>query len=239
MTARDSLTTSYAEFFKNPVENPLGHGPRKKAVLASLYHEWRVSGAPTAAGDLLKTILNHFDSKAVGGIGIFVTEPDGQHRLRILHGIRRYSGPLGIPSPLTDKVFGYMGDVSPRGFVEIVQIDEKLFDLTGEVNVCTIAHHKNTLAGDATIDIFKVRGTTTAPASEVIKTRNSAFIPYDLMPLLLTQSLTAHEAFETIKQFVRGVCPFVGLPPCGGDPPHRGHGPERATSSRHALPARN
>ena len=189
---------NYVEFFKNPVDNPLGHGERKKTVLGSIYHGWRVAGAPVEAGELLKIVLNNFDSKAIGGLGIFVTDADGQHRLRVIHGIRRYSGPLGLPSPLTNKVFGYLGDVSPGGFVEIVQVDEALFSITGEVNVCTIAHHKQTLASDETIEIFKVRGDT-APASEVVRTRHSAFIPYELMPLLLPKALTARQAFETIE----------------------------------------
>jgi len=158
-----------------------------------LYESWRTDTAPLTAEALHKKVIRHFGGAAIGGIGVFVTKPDGQHRLGVLLGPRVYPGPLVGDSPLADNTFGYQGDISKFGFGTLVQIQDELFAATEEINVLTNDHHKTTLEGDATLDAVRPV-TDNAPHSETVRTRQSMYIPYELIPLLLGRSLTAREA---------------------------------------------
>jgi len=191
---------NYAAFFQNTAEDPIGVGDDAKPILAGIYHSWRATNTPPDASALLAETLNHFEEQAIGGVGIFVRDSAGVHRLRIIHGIRKFPGSLGLESSLKNCVFGYLDDVD-EGVPEIVQLNETLFGLTGTVNVATLAHHKSTLESEPDTVILPVRGNDEAQ-TESIKARISAFIPFSLVPLLIEKNLNAREAFLIVAAHI-------------------------------------
>ena len=181
----------------NPASNPFGSGAAQRPILQSVYHSWRSAAAPHSATELFRDVVDHFEGMPIGGIGIFVCDTNGTDRLRIIHGLRRYLGVLGGTSPLAGNIFGYIDDIT-QGVGKIVQITENLFDLTGSINVCTVAHHKATLEANASLSLVPSRGDAEAQ-TEAIRARNSSFVPYNFMPLLLGKNLTAREAFLVVE----------------------------------------
>ena len=130
----------------------------------------------------------------IGGVGIFIKGTDGIPRLRVIHGIRKYPGPLLATSQLSGKVFGFYGEVNRLGFVAISQIVEGMFAVTGNVNVYNVAQHKATLVADPFIVTVPTL-VDTEPQTETISMQKTAYIPFDLMALLLEEPLTARDAF--------------------------------------------
>jgi len=193
----NNLPRTYMEHFCNPAANPFGQGADQRRVLIPVYHNWRAADAPPSATTLFNKVVDNFEGLPVGGIGIFVRDPDGTDRLRILHGLRRYVGVFGTASPLAGNIFGYLDDIT-QGVGEIVQLTEALFGLTGTINVCTVAHHKRTLEADENIHQVPARGNDEAQ-TEAIRARISGFIPFDFMPLLLGKNFTARQAFLVIE----------------------------------------
>jgi hypothetical protein len=134
---------------------------------------------------------------------------EGANELHIAHGIRKYPGTLGSRSVLANAIFGYLDDVDD-GNAEIMQFNESLFGLTGAINVATISQHKAALEADPTASILPARADG-EDHTESIKARMSAFIPFNLVPLLIEQRLSAREAFLIVDahltdQGVRDVC---------------------------------
>ena len=138
--------TTYQTLFSEPAYNPLGTGAAKIDLLTGLYQTWNASA--TTGTELLEAVLNHFERQAIGGIGFFVKGSDGQHRLEVVHGIRKYPGPLVEHSSLSNRFFGFHGDVSTNGFATTVGLTEDLFDATAEINLLKLDHHKTTLEDD-------------------------------------------------------------------------------------------
>ena len=219
---------TYVEYYQNSNVNPFGAGDSRKAVLQTVYHNWRSAAAPLNREELFSITKNQFDA-AVGGIGLFVKDPAGILRLRIIHGLRKFTGDLQNTSPLINEVFGYLDDVD-EGETEIVQFDDTVLGITAEINVCTVAHHKIVLEGDDTIDLLPGRADG-EPQTVAIRARKSAFIPFELMPYLLEKNFNPRQAFLVIDAYlqshglatecgplldflrVAGTLPLVGLEP--------------------------
>ena len=189
---------TYVEYYQNSNVNPFGVGDSRKAVLQTVYHNWRSAAAPLNREELFSTTKNQFDA-AVGGIALFVKDPAGILRLRIIHGLRKFTGDLQNTS-LINKVFGYLDDVD-EGETEIVQFDDTVLGITAEINVCTIAHHKVVLEGDDTIDLLPGRADS-EPQTVAIRARKSAFIPFELMPYLLEKNFNPRQAFLVIDAYL-------------------------------------
>ena len=170
--------TCYSEYFQDPNGNPLGVGPGSKATLRNMYHPWRTGEVPPVAATLRDHVVNAFEDFAIGGLALLVADTDGVHQIRILHGLRKYSGGLGGASAHTGKVFGYLEDVVD-GEAELVLVPNSLFGITGKIIVCTLAFHKTTLEGDIAVDLVPAQ-VDAALQTDTVKARMSAFVPYEL-----------------------------------------------------------
>ena len=186
---------SYASLFGDPDLNPLGTGLGQSEILTGLYQNW---ASPTMTGkELLEIVLNQFESQPIGGLGVFVTGTDGQPRLGVVHGARKYPGPLITHSPLANRSFGYQGDLSDSGFATVVEISPTLFDLTDEINLLKLDHYKSTLGSDPTLGQVKPVADDAAQG-ETVETRNTMSIPFGLVGSVFGESLTAREAFFAV-----------------------------------------
>ena len=68
---------NYHDFFSDRDRDPMGSGPEQKEVIQRVYHDWRFAPGPLGNGDLLHKVHNLFESEAVGGLGLFVTDSAG------------------------------------------------------------------------------------------------------------------------------------------------------------------
>ena len=94
MAAGTGANKCYAAYFAEPRNDPLGDGAEQISVLENIYHPWRTVAAPTSAPELLAILVNLFEEQAVGSIAVFVSDMSGEPRLRIIQGLRKYSGVL-------------------------------------------------------------------------------------------------------------------------------------------------
>eukprot|EP00536_Pseudo-nitzschia_multiseries_P018772 jgi/Psemu1/57270/gm1.57270_g len=78
---------------------------------------------------LLGHLLNLFESEAVGALGIFVADSKGLPCLRLVHGLRKYPGPLAQHSPNKNKAFGYLDDNEGEAG-ELVLVDAAMLSPT-------------------------------------------------------------------------------------------------------------
>ena len=201
MTANAHPQT-YKAAFSNAT-NPFGDGADRVGPLQRIYHAWRSAAGPPNEADLLELTLNNFDDMNIGAIGVFVKDTDGDLRLRLIHGLKKYPGDIRTNSPLVNQVFGYLDDVD-EGVAEVVAFDTDVLALTGEVNVCTVAHHKAVLVADATIEIVTARADGD-PQTDTIKARKSAFIPFDMVPLVIEKNLSPRQAFLVLHPYMEAA----------------------------------
>ena len=191
---------TYIEYYQNSNVNPFGIGDGRKDVLQNVFYNWRSAAAPLTRGEIFSVTKNQFDA-AVGGIGLFIKDPQGILRLHIIHGLRKFTGDLQNTSPLINKVFGYLDDVN-EGETEIVQFDDSMLGITPKINMCTITQNKHVLEGDDMIDLLSGR-VDGEPQTVVIKMPTSAFIPFKLMPYLLEKNFNSRQALLVIEAYLQ------------------------------------
>eukprot|EP00536_Pseudo-nitzschia_multiseries_P019064 jgi/Psemu1/58745/gm1.58745_g len=89
---------------------------------------------------LLNQLLDLFEAQAVGALGIFVADPVGESCLRLVHGRRKYPGPLAQSSLNKGKVFGYLDDIKGDAG-ELVQVTTDMLSKTPASRVLSLGHH--------------------------------------------------------------------------------------------------
>ena len=187
-----SAPNNYAAFCRDPANTPFGPGPVNIAALTNMYHSWRTTLNAPSRTALWQSVQNHFDEFA-GGIGIFVTNSAGELRLRIIHGVRKYTGEVASPSPVDNMVFGYVGDID-EAMGELVAFNTDMFLVTAETNVATVAHHKATLEAEPNLEVLPPRGDAAAQ-TDTVMTRMTMYVPFELLPFFLNKDLTPRDAF--------------------------------------------
>eukprot|EP00536_Pseudo-nitzschia_multiseries_P019406 jgi/Psemu1/60602/gm1.60602_g len=126
---------------------------------------------------LLEHLLNLFEAEAVGALGIFVAGPQGLPCLRLVHGLRKYPGPLAQHSPNKNKAFGYLDDIEGEAGT-LVLVDSAMLSPTIASRVLILDHHLAELEahpGRLSIPVIP-EGTG---HSELIWAHKAFFIPFD------------------------------------------------------------
>eukprot|EP00536_Pseudo-nitzschia_multiseries_P019072 jgi/Psemu1/58783/gm1.58783_g len=117
----DMLT--YTEYYQTTT-SPLGVGPARDLAYQTIYDYF---AEETATPILLGRLFNLFEPEAVGALGIFLTGTFGRARLRLVHSLRKYPGPLTAPSTNKGKAFGYLDDIEGDAG-ELVLVDAALLE---------------------------------------------------------------------------------------------------------------
>eukprot|EP00536_Pseudo-nitzschia_multiseries_P014241 jgi/Psemu1/38043/gm1.38043_g len=145
---------------------------------------------------LLEHLLNLFEAEAVGALGIFVADSQGLPCLRLVHGLRKYPGPLAQHSPNKNKAFGYLDDNEGEAG-ELVLVDSAMLSPTIATRVLTLDHHLAELeAHPARLSIPVIPEGTAH--SELIRAHKSFFIPFELVHFLLGKGLSPKQAMEVL-----------------------------------------
>eukprot|EP00536_Pseudo-nitzschia_multiseries_P006043 jgi/Psemu1/14310/gm1.14310_g len=84
-------------YFQNPSTNPFGiSSVDRRDSYHSVFQNFQLGAtAHSTQSFLLEYVIDMFKGQAVGGLGIFVTGPQLVYRLRVIHGICKFPGPLG------------------------------------------------------------------------------------------------------------------------------------------------
>jgi hypothetical protein len=119
-------------------------------------------------------VIDQFTDHAVGGIGVFVNDGDGNPILEVLLGLRKYTrNPRSPTSLLFNQAFAYLNDIE-EGTGSLICFDNSMLDMTAEVNVYIVDHHKAKLIGDESIELFPIVADGAAQ-SETVKTRKAMY----------------------------------------------------------------
>ena len=143
----------------------------------------------------------------IGAIGIFVKDTDGNLRLRLIHGLKKYPEDIRTNSPLVNQVFDYLDDVD-EGVAEVAAFDTDVLALSGEVNICTVAHHKAVLVANGATEIMAAHANGESQTN-TIKTRKSPFVPFDMIPLVIGKNLSPREAFLVLHLYMEAAVTLV------------------------------
>eukprot|EP00536_Pseudo-nitzschia_multiseries_P010183 jgi/Psemu1/25282/gm1.25282_g len=154
----------------------------------------------TATPILLGRLLDLFEPEPVGALGIFLTDTFGKARLRLVHGLRKYPGPLTAPSTNKGKAFGYLDDIEGDAG-ELVLVDAALLEQAPETLVLSLDRHLDVIKhAHHSHMIPMVLGDD--PHMEVITPFKACFIPFQLVPLLLGKGLSPIHALNIIYPYL-------------------------------------
>jgi hypothetical protein len=178
---------------------------------------------------LTVAVVDRFTDHAVGGICVFVNDGDGNPKLEVLLGLRKYTRNPGSPTSLLfNQVFAYLNGIE-EGTGSLISFNKDMLDTTDEVNVYNLDHHKSKLIGDESIELFPAAA---AAPSETVKTRKAMYIPHELVPYVLDMNLSPRQSFMVLHPVMEAaglltVCkPLVDYLRVAGTMPSVGHAPE-------------
>jgi hypothetical protein len=151
------------------------------------------TGLALDEGELLLNIQADF-GRPIEGIAIFV--PDGDSPtgvLRVLHGVHLFPGIPG-QSRGRMKTFAFEGDVEGVDAATIA-FDKAQLAITADIVVPgSITRTHQRLDAELTIDILGPY-TTSMANTRTTKCRLGAYIPFNLMEMVLGADLTARQAY--------------------------------------------
>eukprot|EP00536_Pseudo-nitzschia_multiseries_P015422 jgi/Psemu1/42514/gm1.42514_g len=187
---------TYTEYYQTTT-SPLGVGPARDLAYQTIYDYF---AEETATPVLLGRLLDLFESEPVGALGIFLTDTFGKARLRLVHGLRKYPGPLTAPSTNKGKAFGYLDDIEGDAG-ELVLVDAALLEQAPETLVLSLDRHLDVIKhAHHSHMIPMVLGDD--PHMEVITPFKACFIPFQLVPLLLGKGLSPINALNIIYPYL-------------------------------------
>eukprot|EP00536_Pseudo-nitzschia_multiseries_P015379 jgi/Psemu1/42325/gm1.42325_g len=167
---------TYTEYYQS-TPSPLGVGPARDLAYQTIYDYF---AEETATPILLGRLLDLFEPEPVGALGIFLTDTFGKARLRLVHGLRKYPGPLTAPSTNKGKAFGYLDDIEGDAG-ELVLVDAALLEQAPETLVLSLDRHLDVLKhAHHSHMIPMVLGDD--PHMEVITPFKACLIPFQLVP---------------------------------------------------------
>eukprot|EP00536_Pseudo-nitzschia_multiseries_P019409 jgi/Psemu1/60623/gm1.60623_g len=164
---------TYSEYFR-ATPSPFGSAGERNMAYATIFSYFTLASPPQV---LLGHLLNLFESEAVGALGIFVADSKGLPCLRLVHGLRKYPGPLAQHSPNKNKAFGYLDD-NEGAAGELVLVDAAMLSPTLATRVLTLDHHLAELEAHPARMSIPVIPEGTAH-SELIQAHKAFFIPFD------------------------------------------------------------
>eukprot|EP00536_Pseudo-nitzschia_multiseries_P012646 jgi/Psemu1/32737/gm1.32737_g len=163
---------TYSEYFC-ATPSPFGSSAERNKAYATIFSYFTLASLPQV---LLEHLLNLFEAEAVGALGIFVADPQGLPCLRLVHGLRKYPGPLAQHSPNKNKAFGYLDDIEGEAG-ELVLMDSAMLPPTIASQVLTLDHHLAEVeAHPGRLSIPVIPEET--GHSELIRAHKAFFIPF-------------------------------------------------------------
>jgi hypothetical protein len=187
----------YRQLYSEPTKNPFGTNEEELEVCTrAVFEVFRATGLALEEGELLLNIQANF-CRPIGGIVIFV--PDGASptgMLRVLRGVHLCPG---VPGRSRDrmKYFAFEGDLEGVD-TDTIALNKAQLTITADVLVPgSISRTNQLLDAEPTIDILGPYKASVA-ITRTMKCCIGAYIPFDLMEMVLGADLTARQAYEFI-----------------------------------------
>ena len=169
-------------------------------VYNGAYEDFLEEYSPSAEtpANLLTRTINSFPCDQVPPVFMY-QDPMGV--IRTVHHLHRADTPFGQPvTPLTNKVFGFVGEVYNSN-VFLVEVPEaNFFSSTGNLILPTVAHIRAQLPGaeHGTLGPYREGD----PDTEVDVTRRAVPVPYAYVHLVAFRTLSAREAWQQVGEQV-------------------------------------
>eukprot|EP00536_Pseudo-nitzschia_multiseries_P009678 jgi/Psemu1/23979/gm1.23979_g len=187
---------TYSEYFQ-ATASPLGVGTDRDLAYQTIYGYFAEDAdTPT----LLGRLLDLFEAQTVGALGIFLIDTFGRPRLQLVHGLRKYPGPLTLPITNKGKAFGYLDDIKGDAG-ELVLVDAALLEQAPDTMVLSLDRHLDVIKHAHHSHIIPmIIGED--PRMEAVTPYKACFIPFELVPLLLGKGLNPVQALNVIHPFL-------------------------------------
>jgi hypothetical protein len=195
MAGPHALTIAYSELYSELANNPFGMEEAVKDTgYEAVYEVWRATAGALGVDVLLQNILAGY-SRPIGSIGVFV--PDGTSStgvLEVMHGVSIYPG---VPGQAQDrmKIFASLGDVESVD-IATVAFDLKQLSVTPGVHVPGSINRTLQLLAEEPANQMLGPFEATMANTRTTKSRTMAYIPFEMMELVLDARLTARQAYE-------------------------------------------
>jgi hypothetical protein len=188
---------SYHELYADRTNNPFGTNEKELEVCTrSVFEVFRDTGLALDEGELMLNIQDDF-CRPIGGIAIFV--PDGDSPtgvLRVLHVVHVFPGIVGRIRDRM-KTFAFKGDIEGVD-ASTIAFDKAQLAITADIVVPgRIPRTQQLLNAEPTIDILGPY-TASMANTRTTKCRLGAYLPFDLMEMVLGADLTAQQAYTLI-----------------------------------------
>ena len=148
---------------------------------------------------LFETVVN--SSNSCPKVFLANVQINNAPQIIAVHRPSRYEPDLADPAPHWDgKVFGFIGDLSPRGsnFIKTVELPDTSFELTSSQRVPTLATMDARWAADTNASTIAALSSTAAD-TESVTTRRLFPVPRPYISLILGKTLDPREAWATFS----------------------------------------
>jgi hypothetical protein len=188
---------SYRELYADPTNNPFGMNEEELEICTrAVFDIFRAKGLALDEGELMLNIQADC-GRPIGGIAILV--PDGDSPtgvLRVLHRVHLFPGMSGQRRDRM-KNFAFEGDIEGVDAATIT-FDKAQLVITADIVVPgSISRTRQLLDTEPTIDILGPY-TASVANTRTNKCRLGAYLPFDLMEMVLGADLTTRQAYELV-----------------------------------------
>ena len=144
----------------------------------------------------MKEVTHLFAAKPIGGIGFFLHTVD-RYKLKIVHGPRKYQPRASVSTSYARREFAYLGDAR-QGRCQLIHPTFEMFNRIDRFKVLPPQGHVATLEANSVLTYIPVL-TNNDRVMEMVQVRNTCFVLFEMMWLVLGKDLSPHMTFSLVN----------------------------------------
>ena len=183
---------TFADLFQDATKDPFGTltTAAKRAAYQRMYTHFNINddkGIVPEASSILTEVTHLFEAEPIRGITFFL-QTEHVHPLRIAHGLRKYQPRASVTTSNARRESAYLREAR-QGWCQLIQLAVNMFNITDLFLVLSPPGHIATLIANMAREYVPVLtaedGVTEKPGA-----RQSCFVLFEMMPLLLGKNLS-------------------------------------------------